>query len=125
MPNFNDLTNNKIQPLPEIEIKNIEDIYELEEGWEYFDEENPPIIYRDAFGIVHIEGMVTGGDNGTEILELSEEFVPKSKLISTIQACENGSAHRVDIEDGTIIVYEDGPRDDGFITINFSYYSGE
>ena len=88
----------------------VETIYpKLETGWNLFYEKiyEPPVIYKNSFGEVRIEGLVNG-DWSKRILSLPPGFRPGKRHIFTV--CGVGSTFvRVDVlENGDIFVSHDG-----------------
>ena len=107
-----------IEPIP---TKNLKDILTFENNWRDYGYQYTSKISKSATGLVTINGLITGGNNGTLVGQLPAEYKPLSRQL-TIQFCENGYV-RVDIRtDGYIEVLNQGTRDNSsWVGLQFNY----
>ena len=107
-----------IEPIP---TKNLKDILTFENNWRDYGVEYTSKISKSATGLVTINGLITGGNNGTLVGQLPAEYKPLSRQL-TIQSCENGYV-RVDIRtNGYIDVLSQGTRDNSsWVGLQFNY----
>ena len=93
----------------------------FENNWRDYGVEYTSKISKSATGLVTINGLITGGNNGTLVGQLPAEYKPLSRQL-TIQFCENGYV-RVDIRtDGYIEVLNQGTRDNSsWVGLQFNY----
>ena len=81
----------------------------MQNGWIRYDTEyRTPGYYKDAMGVVHLQGLIKGGTILASAFTLPEGFRPSARSIFTTLTGANNTAGRIDILSNGQVVPQTG-----------------